>query len=265
VRHSDIEYVPFYVLNRDHLWRVRSRFADARAELSEYLSERKFWKGFNPSFAIKVHDHILDEALPQVSEADRQVMKRVGFALDVNVLDYDPRDHFDFAYIPEGWDKAAHRLASDDLEDFGRAAHSIADFYAHTVYAEFAPVRDDGSLRPYWPGFDPSGITYDFSPYDLPGCKKGVADAQALWNGKLISGQWWRWYSTFPDELQDADDFWTRRCLPDHDQLAVDEPDPRQSGYHRYRNDWSHQFELRRGAAIEHVRQAYGRWRKRHP
>jgi hypothetical protein len=264
VRRRDIEYVPLYVMNRDHLWRVRSPIGDARAELSEYLAERAFWRGFNPSFAIKMHDHILDEALPQVSEADRRVMKRVGFVLDVNVLAYDPRDHFDFAYIQEGWDRAAKRLASGDLEDFGRAAHGIADFYAHTVYAEFAPVKSDGSIRLYWPGFDPSGITYDFSPYDVPGCQTSIAEASALWTGKLISGQWWRWYSTFPDDLQDAPDFWKHRCLPDHDQLAVDEPEPRHGGYHRYLNEWSQQFERRRAAAVAHVRQAYGRWRKRH-
>ncbi|MFO0984144.1 MAG: transglutaminase-like domain-containing protein [Planctomycetota bacterium] len=261
---DDVEYVPFYVLNRDHLWRVRSRFAAANAELHDYLRDRKFWRGFDPSFAIKTHDHILDGALAAMSDQDRKIVKRAGFWLDVNVLEYDPRDHFDFAYVEEGWALAARRLASASLEDLGRAAHSIADFYAHTVYAEFAPRRADGSIRPYWPGFDASAIQYDFAPYDVPGCKSSRAEASRLYAGRLISGQWWRWYSTFPDELQDADGFWQRRCLPDHDQLAVDEPRPRSDGYHRYRDCWDDQFQVRRAAAVEHVRQAYGRWSKKH-
>jgi hypothetical protein len=71
-----------------------------------------------------------------------------------------------------------------------------------------------------------------FSKYaPLPGCTGSPADAAAIWSGKLIIRQWWRWFTTFPSELKNAAGFAHRRCLPDYDASAVDTPTP--SGSHR--------------------------------
>src|SRR5215471_12127240 len=76
-------------------------------------------------------------------------------------------------------------------------------------------------------------------------CEKSVAEAESFWHGKLISGQWWRSYTTFPDELQNRKDFTSRFCLPDHDFVAVDSATPKNE--HLYdTNKYKRQYELRR-------------------
>ncbi len=261
-KQSDIEYVPYYVFNRQHLWRVRSPFPIAGEDVQEYLKKREFWDQFNPSFAITVHNDILDEALKGMKVSWLNKVKRAGFWADVNVLNYDPRDHSDFAYIDESWELANERLSSGKLTDFGLAVHAIADFYAHSMYAEFAPIREDGMIALYSKDFDPSVIKYDFSSFHVPGCKKRIEEAAKLWQGKIISGQWWRWYSTFPDELENAPGFWRHRCLPDHDKLAVDGLKPKHGDDHLYnKQEYKRQFCLRQAAAKEHIRSVYKQWK----
>jgi len=260
----DAEYLPHFVFNRHHLWRVRTREDDSLRPLPKYLEQRNFWAGFKPSYATSIHNSIYDEALTGMSAADLATVHRVSLGVDVNVLAYDPRDHFDFSYLPEGWQRVQRRLASKKLTDFGLAVHAIADFYAHSLYGEFAPQRADWSIAPYNPEepLEPERLVYDFSKYaPLPGCSDGAASAAAAWRGKLISGQWWRWFTTFPRELKTPANFAHRRCLPDHDTIAVDTPRP-SSAHRRYDEaEYALQFALRRGAAVEHIRAAYRAWR----
>jgi hypothetical protein len=260
----DAEYLPHFVFNRQHLWRVRSDEDRALQALPDYLSERTFWSGFNPSYATSIHNSIYDEALRGMSGWDLASVKRVSLGVDANVLAYDPRDHFDFAYIPEGWKRVERRLASKNLTDFGLAVHAIADFYAHTLYGEFAPRRANGSIAPYNParGVDGALLGYDFSKYaPIPGANDTPANCAQQWSGTLISGQWWRWFTTFPSELKNAAGFPRRRNLPDHDAIAVDSASP--GGAHRRYDpaEYAWQFALRRGAAVEHIRSAYQAWR----
>ncbi|UCF83548.1 MAG: hypothetical protein JSV50_20665 [Desulfobacteraceae bacterium] len=264
---GEIEYVPFFVFNRHHLWRIRSGNRIAAGNFTDYIDGR-FWTGFDPTFAAEAHNHILDEALKEMPPDERQHVKGTSLYLDVNVLAYDPRDHFDFAYIDESWQRVRENLEKKDLESFGRAAHTIADFYAHSMYAHFAapPPSDVERIDLYNPAGEsipPAQLTYNFSGLDMPGSSMTPAEAAALWKGRLISGQWWRWYTTFPDELEeDADDLQKRRCLPDHDSLAVDGPE-KKSHHRLYLDPEVHkrQFNLRRIAAIEHIRKEYEKWR----
>ncbi len=257
--HPDFEYIPHFVFNRQHLWRVRSPEDDATGQFRQYLKERKFWKGFDPSFAIWIHESIYDDALSGMPSEELDAVKQWSFWADVNVLRYDPRDHFDFSYIEEGWGRLHARLASASLADFAYAMHALADFYAHSLYADFAEREDDGSLRLYDPDspIPPSKLVYDFTAYSsLPDCLETPAQAAGRWKGKLISGQWWRWYTTFPDELERSSGFQYRRCLPDHDEVAVDGPG-RKEPHHYDVKDYPEQFRLRRKAAVEHIRRAY--------
>ncbi|MBZ5512717.1 MAG: hypothetical protein LAN70_16335 [Acidobacteriia bacterium] len=259
-----IEYTPYFVFNREHLWRVRGPHKHAGLELPQYLGTRRFWKEFRPLFAAKVHEGIFDEALVGMSASDLRTVKRTSLMVDVNVLSYDPRDHFDFAYIKEGWDLVKSRLKTGELRDFALAAHSIGDFYAHSFYADFANTDAAGNLIPYDPDRPnlKASPEYDFSGYQgLPGCSEGAAEAAASWRGELISGQWWRWFTTLPDELQNSKDFAHHRCLPDHDEVAVDDVIPKsQQRHYQKGSEYTTQFRQRRKAAIDHIRQVYQKW-----
>jgi hypothetical protein len=263
-RSKDLEYIPYYVLNRDHLWRVRSAEPVAAGRFSNYVQSRSFWRAYDPSFALDVHESIYDQALIGMSEPDLDDVKSASTGVDVDVLNYDPRDHFDFAYVDPGWDRVQARLATGQLEDFALATHAIADFYAHSMYGVVATPRSDGSL----PLYDPSrplpaeSLVYHFGTSELPGCSTSRQQAEAYWNGRLISGQWWRWYTTFPDDLQaHAADLARRRCLPDHDQVAVDHPQGWAPGHLLTEAEYREQFSLRNAAAIEHIREVYREWK----
>jgi hypothetical protein len=259
-----IEYLPYFVFNQEHLWVVRTSDSTADQPIMEYLSSRDFaWQGFRPLFAAGIHSGIFDEALSGMSSWDLAAVKRASLAVDVNVLAYDPRDHFDFAYIDEGWARVKQRLATRDLDDFAYATHAVADFYAHSFYSDFASRTSAGNLVLYNPDAPNLARTpvYDFTPYlPLPGCSNQNS-AAANWAGKLISGQWWRWYTTFPSDLKDRGDFPQHRCLPDHDQVAVDEATPKSSQRHYSSQEYPAQFRLRRQAAVDHIRKVYQDWK----
>ncbi len=262
----DIEYIPHFVFNRHHLWRVRTPETAAAQALADYLrirKDREFWQSYHPRFAAKVHWSIFDDALVGMSPENLDKVKRASLWVDVNVLHYDPRDHFDFAYIEQSWDRVSRRLASGDLYDFALAAHAIGDFYAHTLYADFAPVQEDGTLGLYDPmhPLPPGQLAYDFQPYaPLPGCRLTPDEAAAAWKGRLISGQWWRWYTTFPDDLESDESFGRRRCLPDHDMVGVDGPNPGAEQRHYSGAEYMRQFNMRRNAAVRHIRNVYHSW-----
>lgn len=268
----DIEYIPHFVFNSRHLWRVRSAERRAGDPFADYLAGRtaNFWSGFDPSFAAKVHDEIFDLALrPKgVSGLELFDIKAASLAVDANVLAYDPRDHFDFAYVDESWQRIDARLKSPALGDFALAGHAIADFYAHTLYGHFTEHQaTNGALPVYDPThpLPPATLRYGFlAGAPLPHCEDPAASVDARWQGKLISGQWWRWYSTYPDELEA--EVGQRFCLPDHDILAVDGPtDTRGHFLYKDAASFRRQYALRRNAAIAHVAQAWDAWRANNP
>jgi hypothetical protein len=264
----DIEYVPHFVFNSRHLWRIRGTTLRAGAAFSDYLAGRpgNFWQGFNPSFAAKVHDEIFDLALrPKgISPADLHAIKAASLAVDVNVLAYDPRDHFDFAYIDQGWERVRARLASADVGDFALAGHAIADFYAHTLYGYFTAGQAVGDALPVYDPARPlpaDTLRYGFlDGAALPHCADAACTVDGKWHGQLVSGQWWRWYTTYPDELKA--DLADRFCLPDHDAIAVDGPtDTRGHFLFKDAASYRRQYDLRRNTAVAHVALAYDAWR----
>jgi hypothetical protein len=255
-----LEYVPHYVFNADHLWRVHSRDFDRDVDFPDYCQDREFWGKFDPSFAAGVHNTIYDQALgSQIPAAALSAIKRKSLWLDVNILTYDPRDHFDNGYIPEGWDRVNARLAAfrqdnTDWGSFGAAVHAIGDFYAHSSYVHFAQLQNvapnSGQAVIYTPGVplvaspqytampaDPS-----LPPFDLTsdafsmnnalwtGTKQQAAQQ---WAGKLISGRYaqkydpvatfWEGFTGIPAALAQAPDFKTRGALPHHNEIAVDD------------------------------------------
>jgi hypothetical protein len=265
-KYPDVEYLPHFVFNRKHLWRVHTPETPAAMNLTDYVATRKdqeFWQSFKPSFAAQVHWSIFDDALVGMASDDLAVVKWVSLWVDTNVLRYDPRDHFDFAYIDEAWGLVNRRLSTGTLRDFALATHAIADFYAHSFYPDFGPKRSDGSLVPFDPAIPPSldPVSYDFARYSpLPGCRSNPHQAADHWKGQIISGQWWRWFTSFPKELENAPGFSWRRCLPDHDIVAVDGPNPKPEQRHYTAREYPVQFRLRRNAAIEHIRNVYSNW-----
>lgn len=264
----DVEYVPHFVFNAHHLWRVRTPQLMAASEFADYLEARSdnFWAGFDPGFAAGVHNDIFDVALSGMSRSELVVVKAASLALDANVLTYDPRDHFDFAYIPEGWDRVQARLQTGRLIDFARAAHAIGDFYAHSLYGYFA--AHGATLPPYDPavGLPPDVLNYEFLKREpRPDNQDSDDTFVERWHGKLISGQWWRWYTTYPRELRGDHDaaLQVHRCLPDHDRIAVDGPNlDIKTGHAVFPTPeaYGQQFLMRKAAAIEHLREVYHRW-----
>lgn len=262
---QDVEYVPHFVFNSSHLWRVRGPESRADARFSDYLASRpkKFWASFNPAFAAGTHADIFDLALVGMTEQDLELVKGTSLGVDINVLAYDPRDHFDFAYIDQSWDRVESRLASRDLVDFALASHAIADFYAHSVYGHFVERKADGTLPIYDRSVAFRSLDYRFLQNEpRPGSDDDDFTFAQRWQGKLISGQWWRWYTTYPSELKG--EVQLHRCLPDHDRLAVDSPHVHHAGGHAlYPNpqDYEKQFNLRKAAAVEHIRSVFATWR----
>ncbi len=267
------EYRPEFVLNRDHLWRVNGpRGPRSPRSLDTYLAARRTWETFDPSFGLGVHNSLFDKAMPELSWIDRFRVKTASLALDANVLTYDPRDHCDFGYINESWKGIVQRLATGDVEDLGRACHTVADFYAHSLYAHV--VRASGGRLPlYDPNAPPDPGTrqdevFDRTRFPIDASAASLSPSQAIrhWRGRLISGQWWRRYTTYPDELQTPAELGPRRSLPDHDVIAVDEPPSSDNPKHLYptRAAYAAQYGLRYDAAQRHVRQLFLGWAKMH-
>ena len=99
--------------------------------------------------------------------SDLASVKHASFFVDVNVLAYDPRDHFDFAYLPEGWQRVNARLGTKSLRDFALAAHAIGDFYAHSLWGYYMFDPKNGSIPVYdkskTPAID-NGFIFDSYP-----------------------------------------------------------------------------------------------------
>jgi hypothetical protein len=267
------EYRPVFVFNRDHLWRVRGPKRDqASYDLDTYLGRRTFWKNYDPAFAMGVHNDIFDNQMKELSWLERFTVKSASLALDANVLSYDPRDHCDFAYIDESWRRIQDRLNSGDVSDLGCACHTVADFYAHTLYAQVVPAASGvlplyDPTHPVGPGTTQDAV-FDRTRFDINNKKPALMEAQTrvCWQGKLISGQRWSWYTTYPDDIQAKAELASRRCLPDHDLLAVDAKSTKDNPKHLYptKTVYNQQFDLRKSAAERHVRALFLDWHAKH-
>ncbi len=254
-----LEYIPHYVFNMDHLWQIHSRDFNRRALFEDYCHRRRFWNRFDPSFAASVHNTIFDEALgSRITAAALGAIKRKSLWLDVNILTYDPRDHFDNGCVRDSWRRVDARLAAfrkdnRDWDSFGAAAHSIGDFYAHTSYVHFAVLQNAASPKgqavvynpdaelaappqytadpgdPFPPRFDLTSDAFSVNPNLWKGTK---AQAAALWAGEIISGRYaqkhdpkagfWEGFTSISLDIARAPDYSTRGALPHHNEIAVD-------------------------------------------
>lgn len=288
---KEAEYIPDFMFNDTHLWQIRRDMAyDGNA-----IQLGKDWSTLHPEFAGQVHKTILNEALkgttcpPWALNALNRHFTGFG-ALTVDDVDwpgcYDPREHFDNGYIAEGWELVRERLArfnSDsiaNLGDFHKAAHTIADFYAHTSYAHFAKRDATGSLVIYDPENPGNSLaespTYAAgSSFDLASgtfsvnanlWKKDPAQAARQWNGKLISGRYGQRKDShgmiemtafIPNQMESASDFFLRAALPHHNEIAVDGGTLSKEHILYGKADFLKQSQLRIDAATRHIRQAF--------
>lgn len=286
VPEETVEYIPYYVFNDTHLWKLKNN--TVKETFETYVRSREFWQTFNPEFAAGVHNHIFDEALAELSSADLLYVKAISLAMDVNPAIYDPRDHFDNGYIEEGWKLVQDRLAEGTLSGLARAAHAAADFYAHSSYGFFAK-RVNGNLLPYDPNnpnakFDtPPDYTqggFDLSRFSvnenkcLDSASRGKA-ATYWTDKKILSGRFGqpgdqaqgfleKVFISIPYAFRSAPDFALRTCLPHHNEIAVD--DEKKPDYHKLYSEqtrFAEAFRLRRATAITHIKSLYQGWARR--
>ncbi len=98
---------------------------------------------------------------------DLQKVIATSLIIDVNTIGYDPRDHFDFAFIDKGWERINERLATKSLVDFALAIYAIGDFYAHSFYSYFSFDPVVNKIPVYNPDIpiSPDRLKYDFSTH----------------------------------------------------------------------------------------------------
>jgi hypothetical protein len=286
---AKVEYEPAFVFNGDHLWRVRG----TRTGSFDAATLRKEWKRLEPAFAGDVHRLLLHDALggygtDVVEELRRSFTYMFGSYVDWPDMPsrYDPRDHFDNCRIQDSWDRAQEHLQTfantRELREFGLAAHSIGDFYAHTSYGHFAAEQALGSHGGLVP-FDPAWLAgagvdahlaqpahYDGGTFDLHKAgftrgplwgDRGVDAAAAEWQGKLISGRYahvgdsqafFERFTWMPDSVWNSPGFWRCAAAPHHEEMAVDSPHGSNVLYSAA--DYAEQFERRYATAAYHVR-----------
>ncbi len=285
------EYIPLFAFNDAHMWRFKSN-VEPSATLPDYLGKRKFWKKYNPAFAMGIHLNLIDTALQAMKEGDRRYVSQLNIELD-GPSGYSPLDHFDNAYIVEGWQLLQQRIKSKgNLNEFAYAVHSIADFYAHTSYAQFAkrPTTNkialfDGSPQNIISGPNP----YDVEPFKLSDATRFSINPFFYKDGtnrnaaikyctkmKIISGRyaqtkdpyqgWWeQMFYYIPYRLRTAPGFSSRGALPHHNEIAVDAPAKNGTipADHRLYTDsptYQKQFNVRVDAARRHIVELYKQW-----
>jgi hypothetical protein len=222
-------------------------------------------------------------------------------AIDLDIPDYSPLDHFDNGYIPESWSQVTQNLSTfkqdsrANLQAFARAAHAIADFYAHSSYVHFAKLVNPAFPQGCAELFDPAGqMAFDTAPsyqppstFDLTDPKfsvntslwtQGKEAAAQRWANQLISGRYAQpndtqpgltnhlteGLTTIPASMRNAAGFADRGSLPHHDQIAVDDitPGDQHCLYNENKDaaermDYANQLRWRKNSAILHVRKAF--------
>jgi hypothetical protein len=282
------EYIPYYLFNDVHLWSVDHR--ERTPSIGDLAALRSRWSRLKPEFAGDVHRNILTQALaiPGCPDWFRQGVTSHFSTLFGQVIDeqdnfithgYDPRDHFDNAFIDEGWALVRDRLArfkqdpAGNIPAFSSAAHAIADFYAHTSYVHFADTgghavppcnpdspRDGLQNVPNYAGgdFDLTGGQFSTSPSWTAG-KQAAADA---FKGRIISGRYAQHgdsqdmlerLTPTPSTLDRPGD---RAALPHHNDIAVDGNKTSNKLYQPV-GEYHRQFVMRQAAAVQHIRSAF--------
>lgn len=283
VPEETVEYIPYFVFNDTHLWQMKNNTIDT--SFLDYIGSRKFWKKFDPEFAAGVHNHIFDEALPELDQSDLLYTKGVSLAMDINPAIYDPRDHFDNSYIDEGWELVDRRIKEGTLDGLAKAAHAAADFYAHSSYGYFAKKKN-GKLIPYDPENPDACFAnppdYAAGDFDLAdGGKFSVNESKCRnlrdvimknWQGKIVSGRFAqpgdqeqgffeKVFISIPYALRKADNFSKRTCLPHHNEIAMD--NEKKPDGHKLYNDpakFKEAFRQRRDTAVAHIKNLYAAW-----
>ena|GEM_PF-691798 len=307
---SKVEYAPHFLFNDRHLWAVKG--TAERGGLDFFLSRE--WTRLNPKFVGQVHLSIIQEAIGGVQGIPSWVITDLkdNFsrlflagpiidAIDLDIIDYSPLDHFDNGYIPESWSQVTQNLSTfkqdsrANLQAFARAAHAIADFYAHSSYVHFAKLVDPAFPQGCAELFDPAGqMEFDTAPsyqppstFDLTDPKfsvntslwtQGKEAAAQRWVNQLISGRYAQpndtqpgltnhlteGLTTIPASMRNAAGFADRGSLPHHDQIAVDDitPGDQHCLYNENKDaaermDYANQLRWRKNSAILHVRKAF--------
>jgi hypothetical protein len=306
----EVEYLPQFLFNDSHMWAVRGA---ATFESRDKLL-RRAWTRLNPKFAGEVHQSIVETALGAVPELPSWVLKElkrnftrsflgipVIDSIDLDIINYSPLDHFDNGYIPEAWAEVSTNLRAfredsrRNLQMFARAAHAIADFYAHSSYVHFArllnPEDNAGHAELFQDGAGTIDIPISYEPpstFDLSGGEFTVNEfywkqthlaAAQQWRNHLISGRYAQTHDTqpgltnhltegltsIPPRFRNDPTFPVRGSLPHHDEIAVDDwsPGAQHSLYNRGRQGpadrtaYENQFRWRMNTAILHVRKAF--------
>jgi Transglutaminase-like superfamily len=301
-----VRYVPSFLFNDAHLWVVVRRGNPASLER---IAARR-WNRMTPKFAGDVHLSILERALfdaPEFLERVRARFRRlalVGPLIDpddwIDVLNpsstpYDPRQHFDNGLIEESWDllegnAATFRRDRDDVDAFGKAAHAIADFYAHSSYLAFAwstsgatqqatrlyhpeSWNDDDHLHDapsYGPGPTPELGRFDLHRFSQNRTifKSSVDEGIARWDGRILSGRYAQSrsdhlgsaISKLAESMCELPEKYKRPeigAVPHHSEIAVDDAD--WSSEHRLfePGEYALQYQRRVNTAVMHVRKLW--------
>jgi len=283
------DYIPYYIFNDYHLWSMQP----SSVYRDDNISLKQDWSSLHPEFAGWVHKSILNDALPK-SICPPWVLRTLNqhftsylwrSSLTVDDVDYpntyDPFDHFDNGYIDESWQRVEERLSRfrnanlQELDSFHKAAHGIADFYAHTSYAHFGKINN-GSLELYSKNAVLSPLVYDEnSRFNL--VSGGFSTNTNLWDGsslqaaqlckgKIISGRYAQHGDSngpielvtfISSDLQKEKGFNLRGAFPHHNEIAVDDGKP-SSDHILYTGDvYSQQYKYRYDAAVSHIREAF--------
>lgn len=263
------EYVPYFLFNDTHLWGVLG--PGQSFNFQSEIKRRKIWSKFHPKFAGEVHKSILHVALKdaplEIQKKIDSYYSRVALGIAGPYIDlfdrgkYNPFVHFDNCYIKEGWDLVKENLTkyknnNDDFDSFFMAAHTIADFYAHTSYPHFAEIiQGENQENDYVKLYHLSSPQFKNIPdyantldFNLAGDRftvnkiywdsvRSKNDIVAEWNGNIISGRYaqpkdtWPGFESFitegvlsliPKQLLKAPDFFKRGWVPHHNEMAVD-------------------------------------------
>jgi hypothetical protein len=291
------EYHPVYLFNDVHLWAV----GDAAKPNADKPNLKRDWSRVHPEFAGHVHKSILNDALktvqcPQwvIDKLNRNFTTILGNpkltvdAVDLNPFSYDPRDHFDNAYIDDSWGRLQQNLDKfkkdplANLDEFFHAAHAIADFYAHSSYAHFAATKGTTQIPLYDPKNPTPNKPADYgagSDFDLTLTKftqnsalwTGTpVQAAAQWKDQIISGRYAQHKDThsipeglasIPHALKIRSDFKKRGSLPHHNEIAVDEEKMGRKHVLYEKEQYPEQYAIRLDAAARQIAQEFkARW-----
>jgi len=282
------EYLPLFVFNGDHVWRVNHYKDDA--SLGEYLRKNyrtpaTFWKKFNPSFNAQTHYNVFTKALIDTgmfTSAELFVINSASLAIDADIGLYHPYDHFDNSYIAEGWNRVNERLSSGNLIDFAHALHAVADFYAHSTYGHF--FVNNKSIPLYTGSSDvpDSEAAADSLNLDLFSCRSNASatprpeQVKKYWRDKvIISGRYalpndsmegpfsFGRLTKYPSDLQQPAELRRRGWLPHHNEIAVDSSG-RASTHKLYSHTtYRKEYAKRVDAAVRHSMLLAKEWKRR--